>query len=1385
MRFVDLSKKLGITCGEISDGISEQHGTSDVFSPPSTLLAVIIPKIRENTGEITCFRYIFLLLLLLELVASSPVYGIDITFSSCNPNCNYTITVENGVWSNSNSLFLFTFSPLEHDVPSVLVVDSDATEVTVPLSKKYGLYSLALAGYTFPLSINFSIPPPLATEGGTTGSNVGFICSENLDTMTATCQFIPTTYVAPLGYHVSVLHSDSMSALRFALPYPALNYKVRILKNAIFTVNETASVCEPDPSSFTTDLECLLNLSTSTSDPLLPYEAQIPLQMYSYSRASLAPTLPIISISYLVQDSVSTQTLLTYIAQFASITMDPLDSSRFSITGPSSDPSTTPAPVTEAVIANTVVLRPAAVDWRLNTPPAQPVGVGILLHSEAAHIIDPSLLRVDQEGVMTRTHVSRAATADAAASAKWTGGRTIPSLLSRARLRANSPITSALVSGSTLGLWLAAFEQGYRANDMLLLALDVSLLASDVFISDAAECIVTLPRNVTCVVKTDIPRDADGTSAVLIHSTAFALIESLQVAVTHMAPGADMSGTITAATLLTPLAINVTRLLTKFRAFSEIGVGSHPWPPWYDMLSDQFLNSPYSDASIHMMHTDVPYVLTNQRILVEVGCLLEKSQVSVNSEPCTRVCHRMFSCPFPHGVIDALSEHAHAVTIDGLTWHESIAHRSSPVVLKRVLASNHSVVFEQVKRNVHVPQEFRFDFNNLSLTIMRENTTLTANLHGKQAPRLFYPSVDRLVLNVTEPLFTHAAGETLNITGLFTPLVQVVLSATHRVASDPVGSWQLDPAAAVPLECYPVSAFAVACMLTRETVVQCGRVSVSIAHDQPRVTPYKVSVSASIYADTDISACGGYNPLQASLLALSAEVSSSIERRLTNTRVSGPFVTANADIAAAQRGMRTLSNKWRAYSNHVSSDHGESVAVNVVAAGTEGVLPADWSLAFMATIADVPVTDLWSTSASTSTSWALSPAVLWLWPTLGAVLLFLAGYRVYKWRRQMAPKVHPHSAASTLNAADKIDLLDIHTAASSTSQRAPAPHIQPWDSDPALATYPRASQYTAREVTMTNEPLPITATSVDGRVDDRITIPAEPARQPEYTGRFFKCMMGFPKLGDVYECSPHIVATIRDLGSTDQALSSVSKPYHSSSPCDTVPTSYYLARPSPNWAAVFAHSPSPQLASLSPEASLGLQHQMCRFSPYPLTHENTMVSTDEQGLICFNTPQISRSCSSELVDIPRIVSPFSGYRSPIAAAMMVAHPWDTVDSPVDDFPVDSSNSASDEHTNDLCSADETNHARALHIPVAPPSRFILEPIKSYSHERALQPRPMGNGSTARVIAALDSTISHLTVQDGPVPSDSTRACEVRIPPPSHTSTMSHVTSDCDDGAYNT
>ena len=1249
---------------------------------------------------------------LLHFLTSYTAFASVIQYSACNPDCNYTISLESNSWTNDSSLFLFTLTPLEHDLKSVFIVDASSSGVTVPLSTRYGMYSVSLAGYTAPLSLRFTA----STAGN---SSVGVVCREDLISSETTCEYLPTTYVAPISYQASVFHSDSVSALRFALPYPALNYKAIIRKNGIFSVNETVSSCKLDSATSSTDLECLLNVSISTtgmSDPLLPYEAQIPLQTYSYSRASLAPTLPLLHLSYLVQDSVSPQTLLTHISQFASITLDPLDSSRFSITGPSSDPSTTPAPVTTAIVTNTVVLTPVVVDWRAVSPPLASACLGIVLCTKA------------RQNFLFST---------SAAETVSVRDTLIPESMSLSMAMNRLPTShdySAGVQDANTAVLVVAFEQGYRVRDTLIFAFDLDLISADVFLSDTADCVLRLPHNITCTLKTDIPRNADGLSIFSVHSEAFARAEDLNITVTHLVPtmaSMGQSGDPTIEPVLAPLATKAARLLTHLSTFNNVDLTSVPWPESYDPVSDQLVSFPFSDSFVSLAPSDPAFVLTNQLIHVEVGCLLEKSHISINNSPCTRVSDRSFSCALVHDVLDALSGQVPSVTLDKFVWHHDMAYRSSPIVLKRILttSSGAKMTLESSKFNVHAPENFFFEFNNLSLTIMLENTTLTADLHGNQAPRLFYPSVDRLVLNVTEPLFKNAAGETLNIIGSFTPLIPVASDPSAIVDAGMV-SWQLDPAAAVPLECYPVSTFAVACLLTAETASKRGRVSVSVTHDQPLVTPKKISVSASIYTGTDISACGGYNPVEVTAAALSNVESIDASPRVDAMSTSAAFVAPQDDILAARSEMRRLAMKWRT-GNERSSRHLHNALqtpdAHMLASHSmmptsivDGLLPADWSLAFMATTADVHVVDLWSTpaTASRTTSWALSPGLIWLWPTLGAILLLIVVYRVHKWRTRKGVSIHPHYVASATNMNAMENTLDMQANPCAPVHGLPALPMQPWDSRATGVKDQRSSPHS-----LTADDLPAPATTCVELVEptaNRLAVaelveqsalqqsalhppecrhimwypdpdahssasyahssescvasaaPSEPDRAAPPPATSVSVVLptrvdpvhAFPVHAMPSHHVSHAVREYRFPGLTPPKLASVLSPYApiynaSASSSDLAKSSQFLTVPAramsppvnvPNdvldkWSVFFRGSPSPTVESMSPlPPSTRSHHTMCTFTPFRVAREDTPVSTDtyaednEQGLIAFTYPQMSRTWSADSLRLAREVS---------------------------------------------------------------------------------------------------------------------------------------------------
>jgi len=183
--------------------------------------------------------------------------------------------------------------------------------------------------------------------------------------------------------------------------------------------------------------------------------------------------------------------------------------------------------------------------------------------------------------------------------------------------------------------------------------------------------------------------------------------------------------------------------------------------------------------------------------------------------------------------------------------------------------------------------------------------------------------------------------------------------------------------------------------------------------------------------------------------ALSNLKSTEASARLDHLSVSAPFTTAYADIHATRRDMRKLAAKLRARNDRtplsLPDAHVQSHRSPMPMSNVEGLLPADWSLAFMATTADMPVTDLWSAYATASTSWALSTAVVWLWPTLGALLLLVVVHRVHKWRARKGVSVHPHYEVPATGANAAENALDMQ-ANPCTAHNSFVLPLQPWDS---------------------------------------------------------------------------------------------------------------------------------------------------------------------------------------------------------------------------------------------------------------------------------------------------------------------------------------------------
>ena len=1222
--------------------------------------------------------------------------AIDIRFSSYNGGCNYTILLENNTWTNDSSLFLFTFTPLEHDLKSVFIANSESPGVVVPLSKRYGMYSISLVGYTVPLSLQFSA----STTG--TGS-VGVVCRQDLISSETTCEYVPTTYVSPISYQASVLHADSVSALRFALPYPALKYMATIRKNGIFSVNETESACNFDSTTSSTEVECLLSVSistTGTSDPLLPYEAQLPLLTYSYSRASLAPTLHIINLSYLVQDSVSPQTLLTHISQFASITLDPLDSSRFVVTGPSSDPTNTPAPVTDAVITNSVTLSPAAVDWRADTPPAQSNGLGILFtkacdqevhgavhtHGDSAGI-DSMVMKTSRNTY--ERHVTSLVSENVAADSCESHDK---SPMIKPELKVDQ-----FVPGVITGILVVAFEQGYRVHDMLMLNLDLPLNATDEFLSEEADCVIVLPSNITCVIKTDVPRNDEGISLFAVYSQAFLRAENLSISVTQMVP--SLAAVVQPDnhpldnTSATPVAANATHLLTKYKAFDNVDVYSFPWPELYDPMLDQPISLPYYDSSLRMLQMEIPYDLTNQLIHVEVGCLLEKPLLRSNLNLCTRIADRIYSCPLADHVVDALINNDHSVYMKKFTWHTSVSQRSSPVVFKRVLASDSRIILETSKIDIHAPIGFNFRVSNVTMTIMRENTTLTADMHSNQWPRLFYPSVDRFVLNVTAPLFQETSS-TFSLTSTFTPLIQEV-SETATVDDTSSEMWQLDLAAAIPLECYPVSAYAIACVLTAETATKHGRINISVAHEHPHVTPSSISVSAAIYAGTDVSTCGGNNPVQAGLTAFETLDSTNESDSVTRARakVTGAFVTDDADIAAARKHMRGLVAQWRASRDQQHGGLRGSSLSNLSSMASVGnigdILPADWWLACMVTTSDVHVADLWSApaTAGSTTSWALSTAVIWLWPTLGAVLLLLVVYRVYKWRCRKVVRISPIYAAPPSvtheNAAgNTLDMQANPCQSENNPKNVSAPYFVTASNDSPAHLYGETNKplsmslLPAVELTSVNDDDPsvlrrgqaeyrrpsepgMNLCSIETALDASKSFSPTQAPSIQITDHIGKFPVISPQhRGLALTYLTHTAQMDHIMPVTQESIfaalfranfslnPNVEMPiYQSENSPEKMTKCYHCAHETQEiWSISRRSTPSPPLASISPlSTSLAsmepAHHSVCTFAPFTdnMRWKETISGDDEeeQGFIVFTDHEITRTSSLDRLEIAK------------------------------------------------------------------------------------------------------------------------------------------------------
>ena len=869
-----------------------------------------------------------------------------------------------------SSRFLFTVAPLDYELSSVSVSDVTSGESTVQLLQQYGLHVLPLTDYRAPLWIRFSLPSVLPTTNVVTG--VG--CFENAATSEVTCRYLPRIDLSPPQFHTSVVQLDAEMgtyALYFKLPYLPRStdadspYSAMIAWNGIFTVNTTEVPCTSDSTD--TYLQCSLVVTPSSSnDTSLPYEAYLPLSTYSYARASIATPQSLITLSFTITDTTPLASMLDYIAQYAHIDMDANDSQLFSLS--SLDVTKSPSSIVypdETAAATTFQMTSPDMNFTANAPPAQPMFVRALLGVFDLNTVENNAHKI-------------------------------------------------FPAEAIVGVLLVAGEQGFRKRDTLRLTVNVDLQADDIFLSDYADCVPIFPRSITCVVLKTVPRDETGSSVFAVNSKAFERVNALSVSVTHLVPSAmSMSENPGLDVVTTSMAVNETELETHFQAFENIAIMSTPRPPEYDMSLDDFIYSPYYDGSVSNFLPATTNILSNQYITVEVGCLLEGYYLSANYNSCTRMYNRVFRCDFNYGLADALNANPFTLMIRPFTWHEDINYRVSPVALKRVLADDPRIALETRSIPIHMTQPFSFRVTNAAAAITHTNATLTADLFAEGAPRLLYPSVDRFVFNGTAPLFEDISGEAVTITGAFTPRVEVTAEATDG-SSDVIKSWELDTAAAVPLECFSLSLYAVLCLLTAETGATRGQITITVAYSQLRIKDHNITVSMSIYTSTDINDCGGYNPVEAAS-TITPDTKSKQTKASVGSSSSDRFVTAAADIAAARRHTRRLAKQWSARQAKQASllrVTNSASLLNAAVTDTEDMLPPEWKLAYMYTTADVAVTLSGHNTASTGTFWAFTPAVVWLWPVLGVMLLSFIAYRIWKYQQRKLAKTHPYNSTS-------------------------------------------------------------------------------------------------------------------------------------------------------------------------------------------------------------------------------------------------------------------------------------------------------------------------------------------------------------------------------------
>ena len=961
--------------------------------------------------------------------------ALDVTMSSCNPLCDYSITLNDADIVNP-SRFLFTLSPLDFALQTVIISDSANRKSVIQPTRQYGLYEVSLSGFVAPLSVRFSLPSTLPTAFAA----VGVACFEGSNSSELLCRYLPSTSHANIpNYTTSVVkRPDGKYSLYFRFPYLVSftdvlgQYKALVSINDVLSVDVNATMCQLATRWYGMQaIECypLVSYAPNSMYPTLPYEAYIPLSTYSYARASAMDPQSLVNSYFKAYYPKPHQALLQHIAQFAQVTFDPVDMEKFKLSprDPIVAPTEIPTLEKDRLFSDYMSLRSPDASWIANIAPTLPPfvrGFFATMMRSSTQSLDVSVdaetsnsqrtLSVDN---LSSTHVSSSLPVDV-----------VPQSYALERIRSsNLPVDVMTV------IILVSGEQGFCKYDSLLLSLNMTLDASDQFVSEYASCVPQLPGNISCALKATVPRNPDGSSTIVVYSTAFSRAEALGVTITHIIPLKAALTVFPGVPIdTTSLAVDVTRLEPRLRVFNALGVSSKAKPPSYDATSGQYIASPYSDSSLSKSYSALTNVLDNQFISVEIGCLLEHTDIALNGNACTRTSKRTFKCPLTYTLSQALDNNPYSVNMSPFTWHRDVAYRVSPVVLKRMLTEDTTAMLETGKLDVHELQAFSFTVENPSATVNLENTTLVADLHTLTAPRLLYPSVDHFVFNLTLPLFEDAHVKSLSIDASFTPRVNVSVETS-----------ELDPTTAVPMTCYTVSAFAVACSLNAETAATRGQVNVTVPHMSPPVTPLTVPVSMSIYTGTDISMCGGYDPVEAAPAALLVTGGASVFA----SSASGAFVTADADIAAARRHLQQLAAEWRAGSKQQAQRFQATSAVGTVAVASalESLLPADWSLAHMSTAAAVPVTNPWNPATEGGASWALSTSVIWVWPVLGAMLLLIAAYRLHKWLNRKGAPTHPDKTVVTsVKVAE--NLYDAQTALEtkqSTTQPASVQQPQP------------------------------------------------------------------------------------------------------------------------------------------------------------------------------------------------------------------------------------------------------------------------------------------------------------------------------------------------------